>query len=1003
MYMCLGNQYTISTCGSPTASSVITVTTTTGVVQEFDANSCGTHATVNFTPQISNTYWININAAFGGTPCTAAIPGTLLQITCGQAGCPSPGDDPCGSTPPALCNPNFTPCPPIPGATAFPALGPNCTTLPATTAGATATSGLTPSLPSCGGYPNGGDVWFTANASATGTLALDVDFVGATDLAMAVYSTSGGCTPANLTEVLGGCNGDLIPGVDKSPFVSLSALVPNALYYIRVWPQNNVSNGGNFTLCAYHPVPPTNDNCTAPQLLTVSSTGCVPLSFNTQDATNNPTVIPAGCSTPNNDVWFVLVVPTTGTLNINTLAGSLTDMAMAVYTACPLPGSAPGCGSGNCNTLTLLQCQPGGAGMPTFTPSPYYAGQVLYVRMWSETTGFGTFQICAFMSQPPVNDNPCGAIALPNPLPYGCITRSITTGLALQTPTNQGGATIPNPSCGGIPNNDVWFTAVVPANGQLRIDMDDAQMTNAAAAVYSTTAGCASGSVFTQRGCFQGGSANSAAMPAGSVTGLTPGSTVYIRVWREAGVAGNAYLCAGRTDTPPVVPGVSCYYTLTMNDAGGDGWNGSYVRITVGGVATNYTILSGNGTISFPVPNAVPYVIEYFPVGGFQNQISYNVVSNLGALIYSSTPIPTVGFNAAGNADCNLPPANPADCLGNFRICSSTSTLSGAPGNSGAVADLNNSNRGCLSGGESEGLWYTFSAGNPGTMGFTITPAGYADYDFAVWGPYSSAPSCPTGPTSPPYRCSWAAGGGPTGLNSAAGDFSEGAGGDRFVNWMTVTTGQFFILYVDNWSRNGITFGMSFNGTASPSCTLLPVEFLTFDGRAVDKHVDLDWATGAEMNSSHFIVERSADGINFEAIGRVNAAGMSMTRTDYKFSDMAPLDGVNYYRIQQIDNVGVSTSSRTVNVLFQSGTSLFVFPNPATETLQASLSKAIKGTVRWRILDMSGRQVGEGSLSNSEGITQFTVPVVRLESGSYALEVLEGKGAVVGNVRFVKQ
>jgi len=130
---------------------------------------------------------------------------------------------------------------------------------------------------------------------------------------------------------------------------------------------------------------------------------------------------------------------------------------------------------------------------------------------------------------------------------------------------------------------------------------------------------------------------------------------------------------------------------------------------------------------------------------------------------------------------------------------------------------------------------------------------------------------------------------------------------------------------------------------------------------------------------------------------------MSMDRTDYKFSDMAPKDGLNYYRLQQVDNDASSTSSRTVNVLFQNTASLFVFPNPATETLQASLGRAIEGTVRWRILDMSGRLVGEGSLTNSEGTTLFTVPVGNLEAGSYALEVLEGKGAPIGNVRFVKQ
>lgn len=156
-----------------------------------------------------------------------------------------------------------------------------------------------------------------------------------------------------------------------------------------------------------------------------------------------------------------------------------------------------------------------------------------------------------------------------------------------------------------------------------------------------------------------------------------------------------------------------------------------------------------------------------------------------------------------------------------------------------------------------------------------------------------------------------------------------------------------------------------------------------------------------ENNSSHFTVERSVDGVNFESIGRVNASGMSMSRTDYKFPDMDPKNGVNYYRLQQVDNDGSTTTSKVVSVFFRNNT-MFVFPNPATESLNVSLGKSVDGTIRWHILDMSGRQVGEGSLTNNEGTTRFTIPVGKLESGSYALEVLEGN-VPISNDRFVKQ
>ena len=84
-----------------------------------------------------------------------------------------------------------------------------------------------------------------------------------------------------------------------------------------------------------------------------------------------------------------------------------------------------------------------------------------------------------------------------------------------------------------------------------------------------------------------------------------------------------------------------------------------------------------------------------------------------------------------------------------------------------------------------------------GTIGFTIAPAVPTDYDFALWGPMASV-TCP--PPGPPLRCSWAAPFGPTGCGNGATDFSEGAGGDRWVSTFDVLVGEIYILYVDNFT-----------------------------------------------------------------------------------------------------------------------------------------------------------------------------------------------------------
>lgn len=119
----------------------------------------------------------------------------------------------------------------------------------------------------------------------------------------------------------------------------------------------------------------------------------------------------------------------------------------------------------------------------------------------------------------PTNDDPCGAI----PINVG--------GTCSYTQYDNTGATgtsgVGNPSCGGYNGEDVWFAAVVPPSGNLILDGSAGSLTNVNAAVYTATS-CAG--PFTEVGCDINSSSNPD-MPNIQLTGLTPGTYVYIRVW----------------------------------------------------------------------------------------------------------------------------------------------------------------------------------------------------------------------------------------------------------------------------------------------------------------------------------------------------------------------------------------------------------------------------------------------------------------------------------------
>jgi len=93
----------------------------------------------------------------------------------------------------------------------------------------------------------------------------------------------------------------------------------------------------------------------------------------------------------------------------------------------------------------------------------------------------------------------------------------------------------------------------------------------------------------------------------------------------------------------------------------------------------------------------------------------------------------------------------------------------------------------------------------------------------------------------------------------------------------------------------------------------------------------LQWTTSNENNNDYFNVLRSTDGRNFTKIGTVRGQGNSSVAQDYSFDDGSPVDGVDYYRLEQVDLDGKSTYSTIVSVDMDLTNNVYLqlYPNPA--------------------------------------------------------------------------
>jgi len=492
-----------------------------------------------------------------------------------------------------------------------------------------------------------------------------------------------------------------------------------------------------------------------------------------------------------------------------------------------------------------------------------------------------------------------------------------------------------------------------------------------------------------------------------------PGTTYYVRIQRTSNYANamNGTLCVYNT---------ACLYTLHLYDSFGDGWTvgtTATVEIRVNGISIGvFTLATGyEGLVDFGINNGDAVQVIY-------SSGSYNSENSVGLTVagkcaYHSPNGPATGTLFNGTVNCTpLPPSLPQDCGGGITVCSSQN-INNTSNNPGCFSDLNASNQGCLAQGERQGTWYYLSPSSSGTLGFTLTPAGNDDYDFALWGPFDDA-VCPTGP---PARCSYFDNAYYSsytgGMGNGATDFSEGpyrppilgglATNDGWVAPLSVVAGKVYVLYIDNYSVSGQSFNLawSLSGGSSLDCTVLPVELLSLEATAQHQAIMVDWATATERNAAFFEVQRSADSREFHTVGSVPATGDAQYRNDYQFVDEHPLQGANYYRLNQVDRDGRSEITQTVVAYLglDPGAKPVLFPNPADDLLNVAFTSPVDGDALVLVKDALGRTVQEELIAVKRGEPAATLSTGRLAKGWYSLSVVLPDGAPLMSAGFLKR
>lgn len=200
-----------------------------------------------------------------------------------------------------------------------------------------------------------------------------------------------------------------------------------------------------------------------------------------------------------------------------------------------------------------------------------------------------------------------------------------------------------------------------------------------------------------------------------------------------------------------------------------------------------------------------------------------------------------------------------------------------------------------------------------------------------------------------------------------------------------------YYLLVDgvfgNDCKYNITAETFINGVLQPNdpCVIsLPIELSNFNVNLGENNiVQIDWDTKSERNNDYFLVERSIDGINFEAIQKVNGFHNTTESHHYSHLDLAPNIGLNYYRLTQVDFDGNRKTYPTHSVNLKNEDGFLIVPNPNQGKFTIFPSNLVHANTLVVVSDARGNIVYKENLVSSNKEMGLSINLNDLKSGIY--------------------
>ncbi|HEY1201527.1 MAG TPA: DUF2341 domain-containing protein [Niastella sp.] len=198
------------------------------------------------------------------------------------------------------------------------------------------------------------------------------------------------------------------------------------------------------------------------------------------------------------------------------------------------------------------------------------------------------------------------------------------------------------------------------------------------------------------------------------------------------------------------------------------------------------------------------------------------------------------------------------------------------------------------------------------------------------------------------------------GLSQYSGDHGLYGNFDEFRISNTVRSAGWIQTSFNNQNAPASFYTVGTEVASGALCAVLPVHITSFEAvPAQDGTINIHWVAENEGAGDKYILERSANGSNWEAIKTIAATGNGGIQK-YVTADANPLYPVSYYRLQQVAANNTTTYSQMVSVKMEEAiTNTFIAgPNPARESINILFKEnALPQNTRVELLSNMGVRI----------------------------------------------